>query len=144
MKKSAEKLAITSVSIEVAPGELLDRITILEIKSERIKAESALRNVRTELATLRGARERHISTNPALDRLVADLRKVNETLWDLEEAVRQSEASGDFGAEFVKAARSIMHSNDRRAALKQAINRMLGASFLDEKSFPLPDPARKG
>jgi|SRR5579862_4893819 len=143
MKKDNTPLAVASVSIDVAPGDLLDRITILEIKSARLQNESALRNVRTELATLRAARDRSILSAPGLNNLTAELRGVNETLWDLEEAVRRSEASATFGDEFVHSARSIIHANDRRAALKQAINRMLNASFLDEKSFPLPDPIAK-
>jgi hypothetical protein len=138
-KKNASS-AVTSVSIEVAPGDLLDRITILEIKEERIAAESALRSVRFELASLRAARDGRIASSPELDRMTAELRQVNEKLWDLEDAVRVSEASQDFGANFIASARGIIHTNNRRAALKQAINRMLGAGFQDEKSFPLPDP----
>ena len=141
MKKDEPSIAVASVSVDVAPGDLLDRITILEIKSARLKAESALHNVRTELATLHAARDRTIPFGSGLNRLTAELRQVNEALWDLEEAVRRREASGDFGEEFVQSARSIIHANDRRAAIKQAINRRLGASFLDEKSFPLSDPA---
>lgn len=143
MKKDNTPPAVTSVSIDVAPGDLLDRITILEIKSARLQSESALLNVRTELATLRAARDRSIPTAPGLEHLTGELRGVNETLWDLEEEVRRSEAAAKFGDEFVRSARRIIHANDRRAAIKQAINRMLNASFLDEKSFPLPDPIAK-
>lgn len=139
MKQNASS-AVTSVSIEVAPGDLLDRISILEIKAQRITSESALRSVRRELASLRAARASRIPPTPELDGMTAELRQVNEKLWDLEDAVRESEAAQDFGAKFIESARAIMHTNDRRAALKQAINRMLGAGFQDEKSFPLPDP----
>lgn len=132
--------AVTSVSIEVAPGDLLDRISILEIKAERITSESPLRSVRAELASLRASRDDRIVSTPELDRMTAELRQVNGQLWDLEDAVRASEAANDFGPKFIRCARAIMHTNDRRAALKQAINRMLGANFQDEKSFPLPDP----
>lgn len=140
MKTRDARSAVKSVTIDSAPADLLDRITVLEIKSERLNADQQLRNVRTELASLRAARDRWIPAAPELDRLTADLRQVNETLWDLEEAVRRCEAANDFGAPFVQSARSIIHANDRRAALKQAINRLLGASFQEEKSFPLPDP----
>ena len=138
--KPALPSAVTSVSIEVAPGDLLDRISILEIKAARITSESALRSIRLELASLRAARDGRIPAAPELDRMAAELRQVNEKLWDLEDAVREGEAAKDFGAKFIESARSIIHANDRRAALKQAINRMLGADFQDEKSFPLPDP----
>jgi uncharacterized protein DUF6165/glycosyl transferase family 25 len=139
MKTHDARLAVTSVLIDAAPADLLDRITVLEIKSERLEADRALRNVHAELTSLHAAREQWIPASPELERLAAELRKVNETLWDLEEAVRRSEADRDFGAQFVQSARSIIHANDRRAALKQAINRMLGASFQEEKSFALPD-----
>ena len=141
MKESDAPPAVTSISIDVAPADLIDRITILEIKSERLTTESALQNVRLELTALRDVRERRFPSIPALDRLVGQLREVNQQLWELEEAVRRDEAAQDFGPDFIRSARGIMHSNDRRAALKQAINRMLSAGFLDEKSFPLPDPA---
>ena len=143
MKTHDAPAAVKSVTIDIAPGDLLDRITVLEIKSERLTTEAAVRNVRIELDSLRASRERAIAATPELERLTADLRRVNETLWDLEEDVRICEAAKDFGDRFIQSARSIMHSNDRRAAIKQAINRMLGSSFLDEKSFPLPDPSSR-
>lgn len=139
MKKDA--VVVRSVPIEVAPADLADRLTVLEIKSERLTAGDKLRNVRAELAALRAVRDRCLPPAPELDRLTAELRGVNETLWDLEEAVRRCEAAGDLGERFVHAARSIIHANDRRAALKQAINRLLGADFQEEKSYPLPDPS---
>jgi hypothetical protein len=138
--KPASSSAVTSVSIEVAPGDLLDRVSILEIKTARITSESALRSVRVELASLRAARDGRIVSTAELEQLTAELRHVNEKLWELEDAVRASEAAKDFGPKFIASARAIIHTNNRRAALKQAINRMLGANFQDEKSFPLPDP----
>jgi hypothetical protein len=77
---------------------------------------------------------------PEVERLTVELRQVNEILWELEETVRRDEAENELGEQFVQAARAIIHTNDRRAALKQAINRVLGASFQEEKSFPLPTP----
>jgi hypothetical protein len=141
MKTRDARAAVKSVTIDTAPADLLDRITVLEIKSERLTSNLALRNVRTELLSLCAARDRAIPITSELDRLTNELRHINETLWDLEEAVRICEAANDFGEQFVKSARSIIHANDRRAAIKQAINRALGASFQEEKSFPLPDPA---
>jgi hypothetical protein len=143
MNKDRASSAVASIAIEVAPAELIDRITILELKSERLTSESALRNVRTELASLSAARARTIAATPALDALCAELRGVNERLWSLEETVRAMEAEQDFGPKFIESVRAIMHTNDRRAAVKQAINRMLNASFLDEKSFPLPEVGKK-
>jgi hypothetical protein len=131
---------VKSVPIDAAPADLLDRMTVLDIKSERLVCDEQLRNVRAELAALRLSRERWIPSSPELDRFTHDLRQVNEVLWDLEEAVRRCEVAGDFGESFVRSARSIIHANNRRAALKRAINGSLGARFQEEKSYPLPDP----
>jgi hypothetical protein len=137
---SAKSAAVTSVSIDAAPADLLDRMTVLEIKSERLTNDQQLRNVRAELAALRLSRERWIPATPQLDDFTLQLRKVNAVLWDLEETVRRCDEAEDFGEAFVRSARSIIHTNNRRAALKRAINALLGADFQEEKSYPLPDP----
>jgi len=134
------KVQVASVQIDVAPADLLDRLAVLEIKSERLTDEDQLRNVRAELAVLRAAHNRQLPVSAHLRRLSRELRQINETLWDLEEVVRASDAAKDFGERFVDGARSIIHANNRRAALKRAINRLLGARFQEEKSHPLPDP----
>lgn len=136
----ADRATVTSVPIHVAPADLLDRIAVLEIKSERLTSDTQLRNVRAELATLHLSRDRSIPSTPELLNLALDLRRVNEALWDLEEAVRHCEAAEDFGETFVRSARSIIHANNRRTVLKRAINALLGADFQEEKSYPLPDP----
>jgi hypothetical protein len=136
--------AVTSVPIDAAPADLLDRITVLEIKSARLTTDEQLRNVRAELTALCSVRDRWISPTSDLDRLTIELRKTNEMLWDLEEAVRRWEAARDWGEAFIESARAIIHSNNRRAALKRAINDLLGARYQEERSYPLPDPAAPG
>ena len=131
---------VGSIVVEVAPADLLDRISVLEVKSERLIGQTAIQNVLTELAALRTARDNSIRLSPELIRLSAEIRGVNETLWDLEETVRRHEHSNDFGVEFVEASRAIIRTNDRRAALKRTINRLLGARFQEEKSYPLAEP----
>ncbi|HEX3729595.1 MAG TPA: hypothetical protein VHV47_07305, partial [Opitutaceae bacterium] len=111
-----------SVVIEAAPGELIDKITILEIKSERMADSEKLRNVRVELETLRRARDRTIVPSEELASLTAELRGVNEALWTIEDEIRGCERAGDFGAKFVELARSVYRNNDHRAALKRRIN----------------------
>jgi hypothetical protein len=120
--------------VEVAPGELLDKLTILEIKSERIADPHKRENVRTELAALVAARET-LEPSPRLAELVAQLKAVNEALWDIEDAIRLCERDGDFGPRFIELARSVYHTNDRRAALKRAINELLSSSLIEEKSY---------
>jgi len=124
-----------SISIEVSPGELIDKITILEIKSAAIADAVKLRNVRTELAVLAAARDRAMAPSPALHRLSADLKAVNEVLWQVEDAIRACERSADFGPRFVDLARSVYRNNDRRAALKRQINELLGSELVEEKSY---------
>ncbi len=119
--------------VEIPAGELIDKITILEIKKERITAEDKLRNIQREWETLRHAR-----TFPAsheLARLTAELKKVNEALWDIEDDIRDHERNRDFGPGFVELARSVYLTNDRRSALKRQINDLLGSRLVEEKSY---------
>jgi hypothetical protein len=123
------------ILVEIAPGELLDKITILEIKAERITDADKLHNVRTELAALRAVRDRAIPASTGLEELTAGLRQVNETLWDVEDAIRLCDRNGDFGERFVVLARSVYRHNDRRTALKRRINELLGSAIREEKQY---------
>ncbi len=123
------------VRVEVAPGELLDKIAILRIKAERIADASKRRNVQTELEALEAARAAALLASAELDRLAAELQAVNEALWDVEDALRICEKAGDFGPRFVELARSVYRHNDRRAALKRQINERLGSRLIEEKSY---------
>jgi tetratricopeptide (TPR) repeat protein len=134
-RKVPDNTPTPSVVIEAAPGELIDKITILEIKTERIQDPEKLRNVRTELATLRSARDRTILPSEPLAALTAELKSVNEALWTIEDEVRTCEREGDFGPKFVELARSVYKNNDHRAALKRQINERLGSRILEEKSY---------
>ena len=124
------------VPVEVVPGELLDRITILEVKSERLTDAEKQDIVRNELAVLRQVRDGAITPSEQLARLTAALRAVNEGLWDSEDSLRLCERAGDFGPEFVELARSVYLQNDRRAAIKKQINELLGASPGEPKAYP--------
>src|SRR5437667_6660582 len=90
------------IVVDVAPGELIDKITILEIKSQRIADAGKLRNVRLELEALAAARDRAVPASDALAGLTADLKAANETLWDVEDAIRRCEREQDFGPRFVE------------------------------------------
>jgi tetratricopeptide (TPR) repeat protein len=123
------------VLVEVAPGELIDKIAILQIKSERISNEAKRRNVRRELAVLAAARDRALPASEELTRLAGELKAVNEALWEVEDEVRRCEQAADFGPRFVELARSVYRHNDRRAALKRQVNDLLGSSLKEEKSY---------
>jgi hypothetical protein len=123
------------ILVEVAPGELIDKITILEIKSERIADAGKLKNVRVELDVLAAARDAAMAASAELADLTAQLKQVNEALWEIEDAIRDCERGQDFGPKFIELARSVYHSNDRRAALKRQINELLGSKLIEEKSY---------
>ncbi len=119
--------------VEISAGELIDKITILEIKNERILVEDKLRNIQRELETLRQACTFPVSEE--LAQLTVELKKVNEALWDIEDHIRDHERNRDFGPSFVELARSVYLTNDRRSALKRQINDLLGSRLVEEKSY---------
>jgi hypothetical protein len=121
--------------IEVPAGELIDKITILEIKGERIADPDKLRHVRAELAALAAVRDGALPPSPELAALAAQLKAVNEALWQVEDDLRACERRQDFGPRFVELARSVYRHNDRRAALKRAVNDLLGSRLVEEKSY---------
>jgi hypothetical protein len=125
----------SSIRIEVSPGELLDKTSILEIKSERIADPAKLRNIRHELGLYRDIRARAIPGGAAIESLVRDLKAVNEALWEIEDEIRECEAKRDFGPRFVELARSVYRTNDRRAAIKREINLLCGSAIIEEKSY---------
>jgi hypothetical protein len=123
------------ILVEISPGELIDKITILEIKAERVTDAQKLKNVRLELEVLEKARRAAVPELPEAARLTAELKTANEALWEIEDAVRDCERHGDFGPRFIELARSVYRTNDRRAALKRQINDLFGSRIIEEKSY---------
>jgi hypothetical protein len=128
-------MTASAITVEVAAGELLDKITILEIKEAKFTDATKLANVRAELATLRAARDANLPSTPEIDRAVAGLREVNRELWEIEDEIRAHERRQDFGARFVELARAVYKTNDRRAELKREINDLTGSRLKEEKSY---------
>ena len=126
---------MTAVKVEISPGELIDRITILEIKAARINDEAKRANIGVELAELTAARQGAVPASARLAALTGELRKVNGALWDIEDEIRALEAAGDFGPAFIELARAVYKTNDRRSAIKRQINELLGSRLIDEKSY---------
>src|SRR5512143_412130 len=124
------------LNVQTSPGEFLDKLTILEIKAERISDPAKLANVRRELELLRATWAASPLAGRDVSQLVARLRAVNESLWETEDRIRAHEAEGRFDAEFVALARSVYRDNDRRAAIKRELNLALGSDILEEKSYP--------
>jgi hypothetical protein len=131
------------ILVETAPGELVDKITILQIKQARIKQPDKLRNVETELAALEAARAASIASSDQLNSLTAELKAVNEALWTIEDDIRKCESASDFGAHFIELARSIYRQNDKRSTLKRQINELLGSNIIEEKSYAPYEDRRK-
>ena len=122
------------ILIPVSAGELVDKITILRVKAERIAPDKQA-NVRRELAALEAVAAEQLAPSPELTALAAELQSVNAALWDIEEGKREGERRGDFGQGFVELARAVYRENDRRAAVKRRINDLLGSEIVEEKSY---------
>jgi hypothetical protein len=127
--------SMKDILVPISPGELLDKITILRIKSVRMTDEAKLANVRTELAELE--KTWRAAVGPTVD--VADderaLRAVNERLWVIEDDIRDKERAQAFDAQFIELARSVYIENDERAAIKKRVNVKLGSRIVEEKSY---------
>jgi Family of unknown function (DUF6165) len=124
------------MTVPVSIGEVVDKITILEIKSDRLRDEAKLRNVHEELRALKGAfEERFPALDDELQALFASLKAVNETLWEIEDEIRDCERRQSFESHFIELARAVYLRNDERAALKRAINLRLGSHLIEEKSY---------
>jgi hypothetical protein len=125
----------TPLKVEVSAGELIDKITILEIKAARFSDPAQVANVRRELDALSGARDGALTASTELTELTAELKAVNERLWEIEDDIRACERDQDFGDTFVALARAVYVTNDQRAAAKRRINDLVGSRLVEEKSY---------
>lgn len=123
------------ILVPVSPGELIDKLTILEIKQARISDAGKLANVRREKAALDATAAARLPATEALAALRGELRAINEALWEIEDAIRHCDRAGDFGPRFIELAQSVYRTNDRRAAVKKRINLELGSALVEEKSY---------
>lgn len=126
---------MTDILVPTSPGELIDKLTILRIKSERITDLAKLQNVRHEQAVLDAIAARALPDTPELRALWADLYEINAALWVIEDDIRDCEKAGDFGPTFIELARAVYVTNDRRAQVKKDINLLLGSAIVEEKSY---------
>ena len=126
---------MSEILVPVSFGELLDKIAILQIKSERMSDAAKLANVRNELSALDATWGQHPASKQDIAGLRADLKAVNERLWVIEDDIRLQEKAQAFDAEFVRLARAVYFENDTRARIKKDINLALGSSYVEEKSY---------
>lgn len=131
----------TAPRVPVSWGELIDKITILEIKLERLHSPGSVANVRRELTLLSEGLAAGLADPPAaLAGLRTELQAVNRRLWEIEDSIRHREAAGSFDTAFVALARSVYQTNDERSRIKRAINQLLGSDIVEEKLYaPRPD-----
>ena len=121
--------------VPVSWGELIDKVTILEIKVERLDTAASLANAKTELDLLLAAMACLTAPPAALAQLTAELRTLNRRLWDIEDAIRRKEAGKSFDAAFVELARAVYRTNDERSRIKRQINELLKSGIVEEKHY---------
>ena len=126
---------MSEISVPVSFGELIDKITILEIKAAQIRDAAKLVNVRAELEALNQTWSSNAASRTDISIARGRLKKVNEDLWDIEDRIRLKEKAQAFDAEFIELARSVYFRNDDRAAIKREINQTLGSRLVEEKSY---------
>ena len=132
---------MSELSVPISIGELIDKITILEIKASQIRDAGKLANVRAELDLLNTNWNANTASKIDIVAERGQLKAVNEALWDIEDRIRLKEKAQAFDAEFVELARSVYFRNDERAAIKRAINIKLGSQLVEEKSYESYRPA---
>jgi hypothetical protein len=126
---------MNTILVPTSPGELLDKLAILTIKSRRISDPEKLANVLAELASLRAAWSRSLWANSDIEDAEVALLEINERLWDIEDRIREKERTKTFDAEFIHLARSVYVENDKRANAKKQVNLSLGSTLVEEKSY---------
>ena len=124
-----------AVHVPVSWGEVIDKITVLEIKSEKLRDAAKLANVRKELGLLVAIRDQEFPNHQDLAKLSAELKAINSALWKIEDDIRDCERDQDFGPKFIELARAVYVTNDERANVKRQINDLLGSDLVEEKSY---------
>jgi transcriptional regulator of nitric oxide reductase len=123
------------IQVPVSPGEVLDKITILEIKSERINDAGKVANVKRELELLSASWLEAVEQDDSVRRIHAELKTINEALWEIEDDIRDKERAREFDQVFIDLARSVYVTNDQRANAKKELNIYLGSEIVEEKSY---------
>ena len=126
---------MNEIQIPISPGELLDKITILQIKAERISDPVKVANVKTELEMLNRVWDEAVEADAEITALTAELKSINESLWEIEDDIRDEERNKRFGDRFIELARAVYVTNDERANAKKKVNLHLNSTIVEEKSY---------
>ena len=124
-----------NIKVPVSPGEVLDKITILEIKSERMSDPDKVHNVKAELSLLQETWNENIRDTREIQSLHAQLKEINEALWEIEDEIRDKERAKEFDERFIELARAVYVTNDKRSRVKKELNLHLGSEIIEEKSY---------
>ena len=124
-----------NIKVPVSPGEVLDKITILEIKSERMSDPDKVHNVKAELSLLQETWNENIRDTREIQSLHAQLKEINEALWEIEDDIRDKERAKEFDDRFIELARAVYVTNDKRSRVKKELNLHLGSEIIEEKSY---------
>ena len=126
---------MNNIQVPISPGELLDKITILQIKAERIEDAVKATNVKLELDLLSHVWSESVTVDSEIEALTQELKSINEILWDIEDDIRDEEHKKQFGERFIELARSVYVTNDDRANAKKKVNLYLNSNIVEEKSY---------
>lgn len=126
---------MNEILVPISPGELLDKITILQIKTERMSDPAKIANVTVELTALNKVWRDSVKEDEVIKKLHQELKSINEALWVIEDEIREEERNKNFESKFIELARSVYITNDKRAEAKKKINLHLGSKLLEEKSY---------
>jgi hypothetical protein len=122
------------IKVPISNGELIDKITVLQIKSEKIKDEAKLKNIKKELKMLEKLFETNLKDKD-VDPLFTRLKEINLKLWEIEDRLREKERKKEFDSEFIELARGVYYTNDERSRIKKEIDRLTGSQITEEKSY---------
>ena len=123
------------IMTEISAGELFDKISILEIKIDKIQDKESLVEVHKEYSSLKETQNLNVKLTPALKNLINELKEINLKLWDIEDGKRACEKNKDFGEAFIDLSRSVYLNNDKRAKIKSEINKILGSNIKEIKKY---------
>jgi len=128
-------MQMSNLKVPISLGELIDKITILRIKSNKINSNEAQKNIRLELEKLEHILNTKMLINTNLKNFQIKLSKINQTLWDIEDQLREQEREKKFDKNFISLARMVYYKNDERAKIKRMINKSFGSELIEEKSY---------
>ena len=123
------------IMAEISPGELLDKISILEIKLEKIEDKTNLEEINREYKMLKNAQNLNMEITEKIEKLYKEIKEINNILWDVEDKLRICEKNRDFGKNFTELARKVYLNNDKRAKIKSEINKILGSNIREVKQY---------